>query len=277
MAQSLFVLGVSDKIFVPDDGTYTKKYEVQTLTVAFTGTGNLAQTIKINTIPVSLPAQGSDLIAAYNSACGDAIRTAFSANTAYTVAGTGASVTFTRKNSYGTFPLIEIKDSDSITLPQITAAITTKGALTAAEDLLEAMKADNQTMVFDSKVNVGSYINGVQYSTVGLKGGLKADPKESTENPDNRGTKQIEYTITAEITNVNASPEANTVRDAIDSLIGAVKYIYFIDPILGLYTRFNNFPIQVLAPIEGNVETTTPISATETGFKANIIKMWTML
>jgi len=273
MAQSLFLLALSDKIFEAP-GAYTKKYEVQTLTVAFTGTDNPAQTIRVDNIPVSLPAQGADLIAAYNGTVGDAIRSAFSANTKFTVAGTGASVTFTRKTSYGTFPLIEIKDSAALTLAQITAAITTKGALTAAADMVEAMKLDNQTMIFDSK---GSYINGVEYLSVGLKGGLKSDPKEVTTDPDNNGTKQVEMTITGAITNVNNDTDANTIRAAIDSLIGTRKYIYFIDTTNGLYIRHNLFPINILAPFTGNEETTTPISAVETGFKSNLIKVWTML
>jgi len=280
MATSYFLLGISDRIFEPDTGTYTKKFEVQTLTVAFTGTDNPAQTIRVDNIPVSLPAQGADLIATYNSTVGDAIRSAFSANTKFTVAGTGASVTFTRKLNYGTFPLIAILDSTGAVLTQITAVITTKGALTAAADLIEAMKLDNQTMIFDSKGSTndgGSYIYGVNYKTVGLRGGAKSDPKEVTTNPDNRGNKQNEQTVTAQITNVNNHADANIIRAAIDALAGELKYVYLIDPINGFYARHNLFSISVITPLTGNEETVTQFTAMETDFATNLIKMWTML
>lgn len=267
-----FGLVLSDKLFaVP--ASYAKKYEAQTVTVALEGTGNLAQTVYVDDVPISIPAQGSDLIAAYNTAIAGLITTAFSANTKWTVANTGAVLTFTRKDAYGTFDLISVLLSTGLTYDKITVVRATAGALTAAADLYNAMKSDSQTIVADS---AGSYVNGNAYG-FGLQKSAKLELKEVSGSEDNNGELQYEATVTANLVGLDDETNANVLRSAIAAVKGTRKYVYLIDTVNGLYIRCNLLSCNLPTNYEGNAKALTVLTAKETGAESDLVTTWTML
>lgn len=268
-----FGLVLSDKLFaVP--ASYAKKYEVQTVTVALTGSSNPAQTIYIDDVPISIPEQGATLIAAYNIAIAGYIETAFATNTKWTVVDNdNATVTFTRKDAYGTFDLISVLLSTGLTYDKITVARTTAGALTAAADLYNAMKTDSQTIVADS---AGSYVNGNAYG-FGLQKSAKLELKEVSGSEDNNGELQYEATVTANLVGLDDETNANVLRSAIAAVKGTRKYVYLIDTVNGLYIRCNLLSCNLPTNYEGNAKALTVLTAKETGAESDLVTTWTML